>query len=49
MDPEIPLNDAVMVTDPVAFAVAKPPPVSPLLIVARFADDVLQCTVTVTS
>jgi len=43
VDPETPPRVAVIVTDPGAFAVASPPPLWPLLMVARFADDVLQC------
>lgn len=42
VDPEIPLSVAVMVTLPEALAVAKPPPLTPLLMVARLDEDVLQ-------
>lgn len=38
-----------MVTTPVAFAVASPPPFCPLLMVAMLAEDVLQCADFVTS
>ena len=43
VDPETPSNVAVIVTVPAALAVDSPPPFRPLLIVAWFAEDVLQC------
>ncbi len=43
VDPETPLKVAVIVTVPAALAVDSPPPLWPLLMVATFAADVLQC------
>ena len=43
VDPDTPLNAAVIVAVPAAFAVDSPPPVWPLLMVTRFAADVPQC------
>ena len=43
VDPETPLNVAVIIAVPAALAVDIPPPLCPLLMVTRFADEVLQC------
>jgi hypothetical protein len=42
VDPVIPLSVALIVTLPELLAVARPPPLTPLLIVAKLAEEVLQ-------
>ena len=42
VEPEMPLNVAVMFAVPAALAVHRPPPVCPLLMVASFDADELQ-------
>jgi hypothetical protein len=49
VDPEIPLRVALIVTFPEALAVARPPPLTPLLIVATLEEDVLQWAEALTS